>query len=301
MCLAAFAINASSRWPLVLASNRDEFFDRPALPLARWQTAAGNTIFSGRDAQAGGTWLGMAPSGRLALVTNVREGVALAAPRSRGELVLRWLDGSGDAGAFVASIDGALYGGFNLVLGDLQSGQWHWWSNRQPGGVRSSPQRLENGIYGLSNAALDTPWTKTVALKAALSKALASPDQFALEEQLWKALSRQDRAAPGDLPTTGVAPDLELALSSARVAIVDRNYGTRCTSLIVLDAVQEKAMPNIHYLEASFKELTYPSLAATGQNAVDYAQAEVCRFTIPVKSSGDAADKAANKAADEAA
>jgi uncharacterized protein with NRDE domain len=293
MCLAAFAINASSRWPLVLASNRDEFFDRPALPLARWQTAAGNTIFSGRDAQAGGTWLGMTPSGRLALLTNVRQGLPLASPRSRGELVMHWLEGSGNADAFAASIDGALYGGFNLVLGDLQSGQWHWWSNRQPGGVRSPLQRLENGIYGLSNAALDTPWTKTVALKAALAKALASPDQFALEESLWKALSRQDRAAQGDLPKTGVPPDLELALSSARVCVADRNYGTRCASLIVLGAVQEKAMPNIHYWAASFKELSYPSLAAVGQSAVDYSQAEVCRFTIPVKSSGEGADEAA--------
>ena len=54
MCLIAFAINASQRWPLVIASNRDEFFDRPTLPLARWQSAAGQSIVSGRDARAGG-------------------------------------------------------------------------------------------------------------------------------------------------------------------------------------------------------------------------------------------------------
>ena len=53
MCLIAFAINASKRWPLVIASNRDEFFDRPTLPLARWQSAAGHSIVSGRDARAG--------------------------------------------------------------------------------------------------------------------------------------------------------------------------------------------------------------------------------------------------------
>ncbi|MDP3825142.1 MAG: NRDE family protein, partial [Polaromonas sp.] len=36
MCLIAFAIGASPRWPLVVAANRDEFLNRPTAPLARW-------------------------------------------------------------------------------------------------------------------------------------------------------------------------------------------------------------------------------------------------------------------------
>ena len=119
MCLIAFAIGASQRWPLVVASNRDEFLDRPTLPLARWHTDAGTEIISGRDLRAGGTWLGLTPGGRLAMLTNVRGPASLTGEKSRGELVTRWLDSGVGAGSFAAQIDAAAYGGFNLVLGDF--------------------------------------------------------------------------------------------------------------------------------------------------------------------------------------
>jgi uncharacterized protein with NRDE domain len=123
MCLVAFAIGASARWPLVIAANRDEFLERPTLPLARWKTASGQEIISGRDLRAGGTWMGITPAGRIAFFTNVRQAQPDAAPRSRGELVTRWLEGSGDAPGFVAALEdkGAAFGGFNLVLGDLRA------------------------------------------------------------------------------------------------------------------------------------------------------------------------------------
>ena len=157
MCLAAFAINASSRWPLVLASNRDEFFDRPALALATWQTASGQRVISGRDKQAGGSWLAMSPQGRVALLTNVREAAIQARPLSRGELVIDWLSHDSDARSFAEKKDAALYGGFNLVMGDLQRGQWHVWTNRPTDPETSPPQLLADGVYGLSNAAVCTP------------------------------------------------------------------------------------------------------------------------------------------------
>ena len=90
MCLIAFAIGASKRWPLVIASNRDEFVDRPTLPLDWWKTACGQEIISGRDLRAGGTWLGMTPAGRVAFLTNVREAAPKVALSSRGELVNWW-------------------------------------------------------------------------------------------------------------------------------------------------------------------------------------------------------------------
>ena len=122
MCLAAFAINASSRWPLVLASNRDEFFDRPALALAAWQTQSGQRIVSGRDERAGGSWLAISPQGRVALLTNVREASAQAHPNSRGELVIDWLSHDLDAQSFAEKKDAALYG--LMVASRLSSTMW---------------------------------------------------------------------------------------------------------------------------------------------------------------------------------
>ena len=257
MCLAAFAIQASARWPLVVASNRDEFFDRPALPLARWQTAAGHSIISGRDVRAGGTWLGTTPGGRIALLTNVRdvqEASAPAAPRTRGELAMAWLEGSMDADQFMAQTDSAAYGGFNLVLGDVPSGHWTWVSNRSfevtslaPGrplaiGWRAQP--LTPGIYGLSNAALDSPWPKTLALKAALKNALTCADEASLEACLWTALANRQPSPDGDLPNTGLPLALEKALSSAFINEPARGlsgYGTRCSTLLVASSDTHRA------------------------------------------------------------
>ena len=244
MCLIAFAINASARWPLVIASNRDEFFDRPTLPLARWQTASGQDIISGRDLRAGGSWLGITPGGRVAFLTNVREGQPQLMPNSRGELVTRWLDQDCDADAFAAVLkkEGASYGGFNLVLGDFQRQAWTWLTNRsanQPSGWQV--QALQAGVYGLSNAGLDTPWPKTTELKRVLAASLEAPEPDALRAALWTALANRQRAPVECLPATGVPLALEEALSSAFVDFPEYAYGTRCSTLLLASAQEGHA------------------------------------------------------------
>ncbi|WP_372827111.1 NRDE family protein [Polaromonas sp.] len=237
MCLIAFAIGASARWPLVIAANRDEFLDRPTLPLAPWRSDAGTDIISGRDIRAGGTWLGLTAAGRLAMLTNVRGPASLTGEKSRGELVTRWLESSEDAATFMAQIDGPAYGGFNLVLGDFNSGVWHWLSNK-PGPALES-RALAPGVYGLSNGALDTPWPKTLGLKKTLHSALAASDEKALEQALMTALRDKRRAGREDLPSTGVPLALEEALSSAFVDFPEHGYGTRCSTVLVACAASE--------------------------------------------------------------
>jgi len=251
MCLLALAIGASERWPLVLASNRDEHRARATLPLARWTSDQGAIVISGRDLLAGGTWLGCTPEGRVAMLTNVREATPLPARLSRGDLPMQWLSGHISATDFLAQHDPRDYGGCNLIIGDFASSQWHWASNREfkangagPALIQSSnrwqSQSLKPGIYGLSNAFLDTPWPKTLALKAAmkgaLDKAVASGNESDLLDPLWAALASTERAAMSELPDTGVPVSHEHALSSALVDIPERAYGTRNSSLLFIRA-----------------------------------------------------------------
>jgi uncharacterized protein with NRDE domain len=248
MCLIAFAIDVSSSWPLVIAANRDESWHRPTLPLDTWTGNSDQQIVSGRDLRAGGTWLGTTDRGRVAFLTNVREVQAsssAAPPRSRGELVTRWLAGSMDAAAFMDGTEANAYGGFNLVLGDWETGNWSWLSNRtlRASGAVALPhgdwefRALRPGVYGLSNGALDTPWPKTVALKNALDRAMAATDEgdgpAPNEALLWKALADRQRARSAELPFTGVSRDSEEALSSAFVDIPEKAYGTRCSTLLL--------------------------------------------------------------------
>lgn len=238
MCLIAFAIGAHPDSPLLLAGNRDEFFERPTAPLHPWTPeGSGATIWAGRDLRDGGTWLGFADTGRVAMLTNVRSAQAGPGTRSRGELPLRWLAGNGGLDALAAGIDPASYGGFNLVVGDVRTGQWVWLSNRDPhaphgdgASSRLHQQSLTPGVYGLSNAVLDTPWPKTERLRAALQQALGQPVAQA-EVHLAAALADTAHAPAHLQPATGVPPELERALSSPFVDMAERGYGTR-SSLI---------------------------------------------------------------------
>lgn len=271
MCLIAFAVGASMRWPLVIASNRDEFLDRPTRPLARWQTAGGQEIISGRDLRAGGTWLGLTPSGRVAFLTNVREAEPKAGALSRGELVTGWLESSRDANAFAASLEKRQhhYAGFNLVLGDMRLNDWTWMTNRAATAQVSSwhAQSLPPGIYGLSNAALDTPWPKTVALKNALATALdrseTSEDADAgldrLQGLLWSALGNRERVLLSSLPSTGVSEAAEAAFSSAFVEFAERGYGTISSTVVVASTAADSGID--HSLRIGMAEKTHLCLA----------------------------------------
>ncbi|RYX91959.1 MAG: NRDE family protein [Comamonadaceae bacterium] len=290
MCLIAFAIETSARWPLVIAANRDESFSRPALPLASWQTGSGQTIFSGRDLRGGGTWLGATPQGRVAMLTNVRQAENGPGTSSRGELVTRWLDAglAGELGAeaFSRSIDPAAYGGFNLVIGDMATAQWCWLGNRAFGadGLAFADGQLHQkalapGVYGLSNAGLDTPWPKTVALAGALREALDAPTLDALTAPLFSALLNRLRSPEADLPRTGVPLSLEEVLSSAYVSDVARGYGTRCSTVLAAARSGQSAA----LLDVWMGEVTHAlAETATPPGRVDAGKAVVTtRWNLP--------------------
>ncbi len=265
MCLIAFAIGVVPGHPLLVASNRDEHLARPTLPLHAWQLANGTPVVAGRDQHAGGTWLGITPQGRVAMLTNVREAGVLNAPQSRGELVTRWLQGTRRWDDFARAVDAGQYSGFNLVLGDLGRGEWAWISNRRPGQGDTQPlealgsvvgRPLTAGVYGLSNAALDTPWPKTLLLKQALwSVVERSTTALATDwrKPLLSALLDRRQAAADALPSTGAPRVWEQALSSPFVDYAERHYGTRSSLLVCASAD-----------EVQLEEWTHERTANTG-------------------------------------
>ena len=91
MCLIAFAIGTDPLEPVRLASNRDEYLDRPTAALHPWTLENGIRVLAGRDLREGGTWLGLSETGRIAMLTNVRSAGAATGDRSRGALVAGWL------------------------------------------------------------------------------------------------------------------------------------------------------------------------------------------------------------------
>lgn len=223
MCLIVLAWQAHEDYPLIVAANRDEFLNRPAAP-AHWWTDAGD-ILAGRDLEAGGTWLGISRDGRFAALTNYRDPSRHRenAP-SRGRLVADFLAGAMGIDAYLDGLDPVACNGFNLLLGDGR--RLVAYSN-----VARERHELAPGIYGLSNALLDTPWPKVGAGKSALAAALAAlPDETALFRLL-----RDDQPHPDEtLPVTGVSLEWERLLSAAFIRSPD--YGTRCSTVLKLGA-----------------------------------------------------------------
>jgi uncharacterized protein with NRDE domain len=71
MCLILVGYRVHRDYPVILAANRDEFFARETLPAAAERVP---DIVGGRDLGKGGSWLAVSANGRLAAVTNFRDG-----------------------------------------------------------------------------------------------------------------------------------------------------------------------------------------------------------------------------------
>lgn len=226
MCLVLLVHGVHPEYRLIVAANRDEFYDRPTSPAAYWTDAP--DLLAGRDLRAGGTWLGITRDGRFAAVTNFRQGQRESpAARSRGHLVSGYLMGELGLSDYMSQVerDAQLYNGFNLVAADTRDVSYC--SNRG-GEVRVLPP----GIYGLSNHLLDTPWPKVTAGKAAvgaLAGGSAAPDPIA---ELFALLSDQTRPADDRLPDTGISREWERLLSSAFIASPE--YGTRSSTVVLV-------------------------------------------------------------------
>ncbi|MNJ46723.1 hypothetical protein D3C77_418610 [compost metagenome] len=89
---------------------------------------------------------------------------------------------------------------------------------------------LPAGVYGLSNARLDTPWPKLQRARQALTDCLDAPDS----ECLLALLADPRPAADTQLPQTGVGLATERLLSS--VFIASAHYGTRASTALLVAA-----------------------------------------------------------------
>ena len=229
MCLIVFAWRPGHALPLIVAANRDEFHARPSLPLEHWDDAP--QIVAGRDLQAGGTWIGVTTDGRFAALTNIRAPGSPLGERSRGELPERFLRGAQSPALYLEELTRSLgqYSGFNLLVGNLTE---LWYLNSKEG----TPRALSPGVYGLSNAALDTPWPKLLSTRSALQACLGAPAR----DRLLEIMSDSQPAADTELPATGISYEMEKLLSSAFIA--SPTYGTRASTVLIRRADGSMAM-----------------------------------------------------------
>ena len=242
MCLITFAYHCHPDYPLIVLANRDEFYARPSDLLAYWEDEP--SVLAGRDKQLSGTWLGLNKAGLFTAVTNYRDGTNTASDRrSRGDLTRNFLCAKKTASCYIEELapHQHQFGDYNLLLGD--STGLYYCSNRAP-----NSQKLSPGIYGLSNALLNTPWPKLEYVKAKLAEVLNNTELNTKTlpiDTLLTIMSDRAEAPLEERPDTGISAAWEKLLSSA--FIQTENYGTRATTLIL-----QKTNGDTQIIEQSF-------------------------------------------------
>lgn len=141
MCTIIAAVGLSRRWPVLLASVRDENVDRPwVAPALHWPDSHPDVI-GGLDLQSGGTWLALdLRQHRVSFLVNRLERIHSEA-RSRGELPLMALDAPDQCWSADSLRQ---YNGFILGQADANGLLLHQWDTRM-----LNTHRLGKGVHGL--------------------------------------------------------------------------------------------------------------------------------------------------------
>lgn len=220
MCTIFLSYKMHKDYPFIYLGNRDEFKGRPT---ARGVLEDG--ILMGKDLDKGGTWMGITDQGRFCCLTNYRDMQDTRTyDTSRGHLTLKWLQGKITLKNFTSHLHETKddYKGYNLIFGSLNC--LYYYSN-----TKDMLKPLKPGIYGLSNAFLDSPWPKVKRGKVALESALS----IAIDPlTLFSILDNRSYAQSTELPSTGLKLTDERALSAIHVD--HGQYGTVVKQLMLI-------------------------------------------------------------------
>ena len=239
MCLINFQFQEHPKYKLIVAANRDEFYKRPTAPAHFWEDEP--TILAGRDLLQMGTWLGITKQGRFAALTNYRDPAHMTNDKiSRGEIISNYLVGNVSPEDYLTSLNIKKedYNGFNLIIGSPD--QLLYYNN-----IEGEITELSAGTHGLSNHFLNTPWPKVISGKKMLhdyvmKKYLVQPSE------LFEILSNAEIAEDLYLPKTGI--DIELERQLSPLFIKTAEYGTRCSTVLLVDKEN-----NVTFVERTYE------------------------------------------------
>lgn len=247
MCLINFHVGQHPNYKLVVAANRDEFYQRPTEKAHFWPDAP--SLLAGRDLLQKGTWLGITKDGRFAALTNIRD-LSLEGKnkKSRGGIVSGFLTSKATPLSFLDTLseDRAAYPGFNILVGSAD-GLFHY------NNVRDEVTEVVPGTHSLSNDTLNTPWPKVSKGRKRLEEYIVNNDTLD-PESLFELMENEEIATDEELPKTGVSLELERSLSASFIKTPE--YGTRSSSVVLIDRNNQ----------VTFHERTYESGIIDSEN-----------------------------------
>jgi uncharacterized protein with NRDE domain len=235
MCTLLLLRHVHPEWPLVLAANRDELYERPTTG-PRLLPGSPRILVPGQDQVRGGTWMGVTDTGFFVGLTNQRGGNAQGpAPRSRGEVVLSALQ-AGNIEAierYLDMLDPAGFNPFNLLYGDAHALRVAY---ARPEHARVAREDVPPGIHVLPNDVLDSPALPKVQrarLRAAEHARRPWPQlSRALQDVMADHHLPDEAQLPAPPPGTDYPPGLARRFQA--LCIHTPYYGTRSSALLAL-------------------------------------------------------------------
>lgn len=245
MCLVNFHFLDHPKYKFIVASNRDEFYERPTATAHFWEDQP--MILAGRDLEQKGTWLGITKDGRFGALTNIRKPEEQDTySTSRGEIVTNFLTGKDAPGKFLQNLAkvSSNYAGFNVIVGNGE--QLLYFNNIEKNIVEITP-----GTHSLSNRFLNTPWPKVVKGRENLRHYVLN-HKLIDHDELFKIVADAELAEEDQLPNTGIPIELERQLSS--LFIQTDGYGTRSSTVLTIDHEN-----NVKFTERTFNKGVFSS------------------------------------------
>jgi hypothetical protein len=175
MCILAIQYQLVPDSPILVAANREEYYDRPSQPPSI--QSGKPRILCGIDQQAGGTWLGVNQNGMFVACCNRVKLIPPLAPRSRGVLCRELLRcGSARRAVDLAmdELSAGKYDGANFVIADAESA---WVVH---GSDELNAVELDEGLSIVANGDVNDPRDGRVQLASRLLtlQTLDSPVKF---------------------------------------------------------------------------------------------------------------------------
>lgn len=182
MCTLIVCRNAHPRYPLIVASNRDEYYKRESRGPWCFDVGLSRQTLSPIDMKRGGTWIGVCTRGWFVGLTNQDDDCHLNGAMSRGHVVMTLLSFSNidDATDYVMHVDSTKHRPFNVVYGDTNGMKL---ASVHADGPRVSD--VQDGITIVTNDHTPSAYYSKRESEATLAaqRALRSPDPIASLER----------------------------------------------------------------------------------------------------------------------
>ncbi|KAI4497044.1 hypothetical protein M0802_007790 [Mischocyttarus mexicanus] len=240
---------------LILAANRDEYFNRPALPAHYWEKypmcLGGIDMESGKE---GGTWIALSKNGKVGITLNLSNASdkTQISKKGRGTLIKDYITSNDSAECYLEKLhrenqSTQSYNPFNLILINMYTADVYYLSSSLNS---SEPKICQDNVLGFGNSSMECPYKKVEVGKdkfASIVSNVKTSQQDDIIENLLELLKLKEKHLP-DLELQKRSPNNYAKLSSIFVSL--DNYGTRTHTILMVNGlnqltfVEETLMPD---------------------------------------------------------